>query len=71
MTPRPTLVLKAKYLATTFYSPFKVHAQASKYITGVYFWWVKYIELEYLKITQNSQFLPQFSQKQGENFIEK
>lgn len=59
------------YLATPFYSLFKGHEQAFKYIQGVYFQRIKYTELEYLKIIRNSQFLPQFSQEQYKNLNKK
>lgn len=51
------------YLAIPFYSLFKGHEQAFKYIKGVYFQPVKCTKLEYLKIIQNSQFLPQFQEQ--------
>lgn len=52
------------YLSIPLYSLFKGHEQAFKCIEGVYFQPIKYTELEYLKIIQNSQFLPQFGTNQ-------
>lgn len=70
MTPTQYIGFEG-YLAIAFYSLFKGHEQAFKYIQGIYFQPIKYTELEYLKIVQSSQFLPQFSQEQYKNLNKK